>query len=94
MTKLSLKVPVQIFKEGKTFVAHSPVLDVATSAASFELVKKRFTEAVQIFFEELRDLGTTDEVLSGLGWVKVKRQWNPPTPIAHDIENISVSLKQ
>lgn len=94
MAKISVKIPVQIFKEGKAFVAHSPVLDVATSATSFELVKKRFTEAVEIFFEELSDLGTTNEVLSSLGWVKIKRQWNPPTPIAHDIENISISLKQ
>lgn len=70
MAKLLLKVPVQIFKEGKAFIAYSPVLEVSTSATTFELVKKRFTQAVQIFFEELDDLGTTDEVLPNLGWVK------------------------
>jgi len=64
-------LPVSIFKEGKHFVAYTPALDLSTSAKTFDEVKKRLFEAVQIFFEELTKKGTTEEVLKGLGWHKI-----------------------
>jgi len=85
-----VNVPVIFMREGEQFVAYTPVLDVATSADSFEGAKKRFNEAVEIFFEELIELDTLDEVLRDLGWRKIKKQWEPPVVIAHESESVKV----
>jgi hypothetical protein len=78
--------------EGKTYIAYSPVLDLSTSADSFEKAQKRFQEIVMIFFEELIQKGTLDEVLSDLGWKKIKREWNAPIPLSHQIQNVTIPL--
>ena len=70
MIKLNLQLPVSIFREGKHFIAHTPVLDLSTSGKNYEEVKKRFNEVASIFFEELVKKGTLDEVLESLGWQK------------------------
>ena len=61
-------LPVTILKEGNSFVAYTPALDLSTSGVSFEDAQKNFIEAVNIFFEELIEMGTLDEVLTELGW--------------------------
>ena len=71
-------LPVEIFKDGRFFIARTPVLELSVQGKTVEIVRKRFVEAVVLFFEELEELGTTDEVLKELGWKKIKKQWNPP----------------
>ena len=88
--QMNIAIPVTFFREGKVFIAHSPVLDVSTSADTFEKAQKRFQEAVEIFFEELTEKGTMDEVLTGLGWQKIDRQWNPPLQISQSITNVTI----
>ena len=78
MINLNLQLPVSVFKEGKHFIAYTPVLDLSTSGKNYEEVKKRFKESVNIFFEELVKKGTLDEVLESLGWQKIKKRWSPP----------------
>lgn len=85
MKKFSFKIPVTIFKEGDIFVAYTPALDLSTSGKTFDQVKKRLSEAVGIFFEEIEKMGTTDEVLGSLGWQKVKQEWQPIIPVAHEM---------
>ncbi len=80
---IALKIPVSILKEGKKFVAYTPVLDLSTSGRTVKSVKKNFSEIVEIFFDELLNKGTMDEVLAGLGWKKIKKQWTPPKEIEH-----------
>ncbi len=80
----SLQLKVNISKQGRRFVAYAPALDIATSGKSDKEVKARFNELVGIFFEELHNAGTTDEVLSELGWKKVLKQWTPPTITTKD----------
>lgn len=89
---IKISLPVTIFREGKHFVAYTPVLDLSTSGKSFEEVKRRFEEAVFIFFEEIIKRETLEEVLSELGWQKVKKRWSPPVPIAQELEEFTVPL--
>lgn len=84
MNKLNLQLPVSIFKEGECFIAYTPVLDLSTSGKNYEEVKKRFKEAVGIFFEELVKKGTLDGVLENLGWQKIKKRWTPPSLISQE----------
>jgi predicted RNase H-like HicB family nuclease len=72
---------VGLSKQGSRYVAYSPALDISTSGKTEAEAKKRFSELVPLFFEELVDAGTLDEVLSELGWKKEgtkKAGWRPP----------------
>lgn len=90
---LEFKLPVSILREDKKFIAYTPVLDLSTSGDSYEEVKKRFGEIVNIFFEELIKKGTLDEVLRDLGWRHVRAKWRPPVMISQESQTIRVSAK-
>jgi len=87
---VKVKIPVNILKEGKIYVAHSPVLDLSTSGKTFTQVRKRFSEVVQIFLEELNEAGTLDEVLTDLGWKKIASQMTPPVQVTQDLIDVNV----
>ena len=91
MKKINFKIPVTIFKEGNMFVAHTPALDLSTSAKTFAQVRERFAEAIAIFFEEIEKMGTTDEVLGSLGWQKIKQEWRPLAPVAHEMQTFQLT---
>jgi predicted RNase H-like HicB family nuclease len=63
-------LPVIFMREDKQFVAYTPALDLSTSGHTFELARRRFSEAVRIFIEECVSMGTLGSVLKGLGWKK------------------------
>jgi len=88
--QFQVKLPVSFLKDGDSFIAYTPVLDLSTAGKSFEEAQKRFTEAVQIFLEELVEAGTLDEVLSGLGWRKINNTFFPPVVVAHHTEEFSI----
>ena len=50
---LQIRIPVSILKEKNRYVAYTPALDLSTSGKTKKEVKKRFSQAVEIFFEEL-----------------------------------------
>ena len=86
MKKITLKtsLPVIFMREDKQFVAYTPALDLSTSGHTFELARRRFEEAVDIFIGECISLGTLTQVLEDLGWKKIKKEWKPPVVIAQD----------
>ncbi len=93
MVKLDIQIPVSIFREGRHFVAYTPVLDLSTSGKSYDHVKERFYEIVGIFFDELIKKGTLNEVLEGLGWTKIKKQWQPPILISQESQVFKIAVK-
>ena len=90
---LEISLPVSILREGKKFVAHTPALDLSTSANSFEKVRERFNEIVNIFFEELIKRGTLEDVLQDLGWRKVQRKWTPPVVVSQESQTVRVPAR-
>ncbi|MBU1034712.1 hypothetical protein KKF59_04470 [Patescibacteria group bacterium] len=85
-----ISIPVTVLQEGKRFVAYSPALDISTAGKTTKEAKKRFGELVQIFFEEVHEMGTTDAVLKNLGWVKFKREWQPPRLVSQQTNRIKI----
>lgn len=73
-----VQLPVSFLREGKRFVAYTPALDLSTSGKTFKEAKQHFEEATALFFEELEQMGTTNETLKNLGWQKLERRWTPP----------------
>ncbi len=94
MKKVAIKfgLPVSILKEGDSFIAYTPALDLSTAGDTFEDAQKNFNEAVNIFFEELAEMGTINEVLEGLGWQKQNNTFTPPVVVANQTESFSIPL--
>ena len=77
--KITAKLPLEIFKEGRYYVAYCPALDLSTSALTLQEAKVMFHEALDLFFEEiLRKKGSLEQVLLQCGWEKKRAQWQPP----------------
>jgi predicted RNase H-like HicB family nuclease len=86
------KLPVIVTKEPNgLFVVESPVLDLATQGKDLEEAKSRFSELVVIFFEEITEMDTVEEVLTSLGWSKVKKQWQPPVVVESSMQEVNVT---
>ena len=90
---LEFNLPVSILREGKKFIAYTPALDLSTSAETYEKAKERFSEIVNIFFEELIKKGTLEDVLRDLGWRRIQRKWSPPVVVSQESQTIRVSAK-
>ncbi|MBI2588586.1 hypothetical protein HYW35_00015 [Candidatus Saccharibacteria bacterium] len=92
MTKITeVKLSLSIFREGKTYIAFSPALDISTAGKSATEAKKNFDELVQIFFEETEKHGTTEDALLSLGWEKLKsKKWQPPVEVEHTTTRVAV----
>jgi len=91
MNNISYKLPVIILKQGKVFVAYTPALDLSTIGKSGKDAQKKFAEAAEIFFEEITEAGTVDEVLSDLGWSKVQKKWRAPQIVSAESIGVRVS---
>lgn len=89
-SSVQISLPITIFKEGKSYVAYSPALDLSTSAPTYEKAQSRFLEATKFFLEELVEMGTLDKVLSDLGWQKVKTNWQPPVVVSNYTQSMSL----
>lgn len=50
---IKFALPVSILKEGKSFIAYTPALDLSTSGNTFEDAQKNFNEAVIFFLKNL-----------------------------------------
>lgn len=89
---IQFSLPVTILKEGKYFIAYTPVLDISTSGKTFEEAKKRFDELVCLFFEELIEKKTLDKVLTGLGWTRTQKTWFPPVIVSSVTQKFNIPL--
>jgi predicted RNase H-like HicB family nuclease len=86
----SYSLPITIFQEGESFVAYTPALDLSTVGKTEAEAKRMFSEAIEIFFEELRNMGTLDSVLEDLGWTKEKQRFEPPKIIEHSLVSVQI----
>jgi predicted RNase H-like HicB family nuclease len=84
-----------IMKEADTFVGYCPALDMSTQGGTFEQLKKRMAELVDIFFEETIKNGTLSEALNELGWQRIKQphrrpRWVPPQLIGQVYQDFRI----
>jgi predicted RNase H-like HicB family nuclease len=60
---MELEFTAQIFREGRTYVAHTPELDVSSCGGTKERALKNLKEAVRLFLEQAEKMGTLDPIL-------------------------------
>lgn len=85
------RIPVISYLEDDHYIVYTPALEITTQAKSLEDSKKRFDEAVSLFFEHIVEEGTLEEVLTDLGWKKQGKDWEAPTVIENTLQNVSFS---
>jgi predicted RNase H-like HicB family nuclease len=59
---------VHVFKEGPTYVAHAPELDVSSCGDTDEEARKNIQDAVRGFLETSAEMGTLEEILLEAGY--------------------------
>ena len=87
---ISYSLPVTIFREGDAFVAYTPALDLSSVGKTEKDAKRMFAEAVEAFFEELANMGTTASVLKDLGWTHVNGKFEPPHVVEQSLMNVMI----
>src|SRR5207237_4762472 len=60
---MKIDYTVQIWREGKQYIAHAMPLDVASSAETPEAARLAVDEAVRLFLTTAAEHGTVEEVL-------------------------------
>ena len=64
---IKLDYTVQVWKEGKQFIAHAMPLDVASSGPTPDAARQAVDEAMRLFLTTAAEEGTLDEVLKDAG---------------------------
>src|SRR5262249_8949691 len=82
------QLALQISREDDCFVVYCPDLELSSHVDSPEEAKKHFQEVLDIFFDDLVERGTLNEVLEECGWVCVENDntptWVPPAIISRE----------
>ena len=89
-TNQELNLEIDILKEGKTYIAYSRALDLASCGKTIEEARKSFMEAATLFMEAIIESGSYKEVLEGLGWQKRKDSYFPPITIARQMTSVRI----
>ncbi|MCU0288530.1 MAG: type II toxin-antitoxin system HicB family antitoxin [Acidobacteria bacterium] len=69
---MRLSIRVEIFKEDDVYVALSPELNVSSFGETIYEAKESIKEAIELFLEECREMGTLNEVLEESGFLKME----------------------
>ncbi len=75
---------VHTFKEGKTYVAHVPELDLSSCAATNDQARRNIRDAVQGFLETSAEMGTLGEILEEAGYAQEGDSWRAPEFVSLD----------
>ncbi|MEK7610224.1 MAG: hypothetical protein AAB468_00505 [Patescibacteria group bacterium] len=90
--QLNVSLPVLFLREADQFIAYTPALDLSTSGGTMAQARKRFSEAVDIFFEETIKKNTLVDVLADLGWQKSSNRWLPPSLVGQSSQMVKIPL--
>ena len=81
---------LQVFKEGKFYVARAPELDVTSQGETVEQAKAHLREAAEAFLEEAQRLGTLTEILEEAGYERTQDGWKPPDLLAQERTKVAL----
>jgi len=87
-----INLQVSFIKQGKSYIAYAPALDLSTSGKTLKEAQKRFEEAADIFIEETVENNCLEKVLLELGWQKLKTKWEAPQILKQESLDFNVPL--
>jgi hypothetical protein len=68
-------------KEKGRYIAYTPALELSSTGTTPARAQENFSEALDLFFDELLAHGSLDQALRDLGWQKIDRHWQPPVEV-------------
>lgn len=78
-----------VFKEGETFIAYCPKLDVSSCGNTIDEARKNLKTAVRLFLEEADKMGTFEDILRESGYEKTDvDRWMTPRLIATELMSL------
>jgi hypothetical protein len=89
---MEIEFTTQVFKEGRTFIAHTPELDVSSCGGTKVRAVKNLTEAVRLFLEEADKLGTLEQILEEAGFTRRKSKLEGPKLISTERMTLPLQL--
>ena len=87
---MRLNFRIEIFKEDDQYVAIAPELNVSSFGDNPDEAKSSLAEAVGLFLEECKRMGTLEDVLTESRFKFDKRSWQAPSPLV--TEQISLAI--
>ncbi len=87
---MTLDLTVNIWQEGKQFVAHALPLDVMSSGATAEAARQAVDEAVGCFIKTAADMGTLEQVLQDCGFELRDGTWVSPNWVGVERHAVAV----
>lgn len=88
---MDLGFTVRILREGGTFIAHVPELDVSTCGHTEVDARRNIVDAVRGFLDTAREQGTLDDILQEAGYQFENGRWKEPELVG--VEHMSVGLR-
>jgi len=78
-----------VFKEGETFIAYCPKLDVSSCGNTIDEARKNLKTAVRLFLEEADKMGTFEDILKESGYERTDvNRWMTPRLIATELMSV------
>lgn len=81
---------IEVFKEGDVYVALSPELNVSSFAESIDDARASIKEAIELFLEECREMGSLEDVLEESGFSRIDDSWKSRKPVFRDDLGLAV----
>jgi predicted RNase H-like HicB family nuclease len=85
-----LTFTIQIFQEGRTYVAYTPELDVSSCGRTLDDARTNLGDAVRGFLKSASRMGTLDAILEEAGFVRARGRWSTPPMVTLDRFSVAV----
>jgi predicted RNase H-like HicB family nuclease len=89
---MEIQFTIQVFRDGRMYVAHAPELDVSSCATTRAKAEKNLKEAVRLFLEEAEKIGTLEQILEEAGFVQRKRRFEGPVFVTTQRVTVPLNL--
>jgi predicted RNase H-like HicB family nuclease len=90
---MEIQLNTQIFKEGRTFVAHTRELDISSCGGTREKALRNLKEAVRLFLEEAGKTGALGQILEEAGYSYRKSRFEAPKLISTQRVSLALPLE-
>jgi len=89
---MTIEATIQIWREGRQFVAHAMPIDVISSGPTPDEAIAAVDEAVRLFVETARDAGTLEDVLLECGYELRDDNWVSPEFVSLERRRLAVAV--
>jgi predicted RNase H-like HicB family nuclease len=74
---MKIKYSAIVFKEGDSYIAYTPQLDLSSCGKTPLKARSMLGEAIELFIDEAEKMGTLADILQESGYDKEKDMWIP-----------------